>query len=180
MWTNLVNNNRYIGSSVDLKRRFQEYFNINRLLLNPSMLINRALLKNGYSQFSLTILEYCEVEELTNREKHYFNLLKPEYNILKEPGSPSRGSGWKHPEVTKAKMSLSGKSEAKLSAAQKTGQRVEVTDLELNSKTDYHAIRAAAKALGIDKRYIENYIYLNQTEPVLGRYTFKKNKIGGA
>jgi hypothetical protein len=62
---------------------------------------------------------------------------------------------------------------AKLSAAQKTGQPVEVTDLELGSKTEYHAIKAAAKALGIDRRYIENYIHLNQTEPVLGRYTFK-------
>jgi hypothetical protein len=46
-------------------------------------------------------------------------------------------------------------------------QRVEVTDLESNSKTEYHAIRAAAKALGLDKRYIENFIYLNQTTPVL-------------
>jgi hypothetical protein len=62
---------------------------------------------------------------------------------------------------------------AKLSAAQKTGQPVEVTDLVLGSKTEYHAIKAAAKALGIDRKYIENYIHLNQTEPVLGRYTFK-------
>lgn len=61
----------------------------------------------------------------------------------------------------------------KLSAAQKTGQPVEVTDLELGSKTEYHAIKAAAKALGIDRKYIENYIHLNQTEPVQGRYTFK-------
>ena len=52
-----------------------------------------------------------------------------------------------------------------------------MTDLELNTVTEYHAIRAAAKALGIDKRYIENYVYLDQMEPVLGRYTFKK--IGG-
>lgn len=52
-----------------------------------------------------------------------------------------------------------------------------MTDLELNTVTEYHAIRAAAKALGIDKRYIENYVYLDQMEPVLGRYSFKK--IGG-
>jgi hypothetical protein len=93
MWTNLENNKRYIGSSVDLKRRLLEYFNINRLLRSPSMIINLALLKRGYSKFSLTILEYCEVDKLLEREKHYFNLLNPEYNILKEPGSPGREGG---------------------------------------------------------------------------------------
>lgn len=69
-----------------------------------------------------------------------------------------------------------GKSEetiAKFSVGQKTGQPVEVTDLKLDTKTEYHAIRAAAKALGLDRRYIENFLYLNQTEPVLGRFTFK-------
>lgn len=62
---------------------------------------------------------------------------------------------------------------AKFSLGQKVGQPVEVTDLKLDTKTEYHAIRAAAKALGLDRRYIENFIYLNQTEPVLGRFTFK-------
>jgi group I intron endonuclease len=84
-----MNNKSYIGSSVDLKRRFLEYFNIKRLLRYSSMAINKALLKYGYSQFSLSILEYCD--ELMIKEKYY--LLSPKYNILKEPGSPSRGSG---------------------------------------------------------------------------------------
>jgi len=53
-------------------------------------------------------------------------------------------------------------------------QQVEVIDLKLNTKTVYHAVRAAAKVLGINKRYIENYINLNQIESVLGRYIFKK------
>ena len=53
-------------------------------------------------------------------------------------------------------------------------QQVEVIDLKLNTTTTYHAIRATAKVLGIDKRYINNYFNLNQTEPVLGRYIFRK------
>ena len=64
----------------------------------------------------------------------------------------------------------------KLSKGQTTGIEVEVTDLQAqapNNTTRYHAIRAAARALDIDKRYIEHYIYLNQDKPVLGRYTFK-------
>lgn len=37
----------------------------------------------------------------------------------------------------------------------------------------YRAIRAAANALGIDRRYIYHYVNLKQEKPVLGRYTFE-------
>lgn len=50
---------------------------------------------------------------------------------------------------------------------------IEMYDHDTDTTTKFHAITAAAKALGIDKRYIENYIYLNQKKPVLGKYTFK-------
>lgn len=73
MWTNKVNNKRYVGSSVDLRRRILEYFNLSRLMKESSMIINRALMKEGYSKFSLTILEYCDRKDLMQREKHYFN-----------------------------------------------------------------------------------------------------------
>lgn len=62
---------------------------------------------------------------------------------------------------------------AKLSEAQSKNIKVEVTDIETNTSTVYHAIKAAARALGIDKRYIEHYVFLNQNKAVLGRYTFK-------
>lgn len=69
------------------------YYNVNRLLNNKSMAINVALLKYGYRNFSFTILEFCDKNSLMAREKHFFEVYSPEYNILKIPGSPSRGSG---------------------------------------------------------------------------------------
>ena len=57
MWTNNINNKRYIGSSENLRARFLQYFNTNYLLRNTSMYICRALFKDGYSNFSLIILE---------------------------------------------------------------------------------------------------------------------------
>jgi len=57
------------------------------------MAINIALLKYGYTNFSLTILDICDIDDLMSREKHFFEVYSPEYNILKIPGSPSRGSG---------------------------------------------------------------------------------------
>jgi group I intron endonuclease len=59
MWKNLINGKKYIGSSLDLRIRFVKYFNTNHLLTNNGMYICRALLKHGFKNFSLTILEYC-------------------------------------------------------------------------------------------------------------------------
>ena len=56
MWTNKLNGKKYVGSSVDLRRRLLEYYNTNRLLDGVSMPIYKALLKHGYSDFSLDIL----------------------------------------------------------------------------------------------------------------------------
>ena len=59
MWTNNINNKRYIGSSENLRIRFIQYFNINSLIRDNCMQICRALKKkHGYENFSLTIIEY--------------------------------------------------------------------------------------------------------------------------
>ena len=57
------------------------------------MQIYRGLLKYGYSNFSLEILEYCNPSEVFSREQYYLDLLNPDYNILKIAGSHL---GFKH------------------------------------------------------------------------------------
>ena len=51
------------------------------------MLISKALIKYGYSNFILEIIEFCKSSEVISREQYYINLLKPKYNILKVAGS---------------------------------------------------------------------------------------------
>ena len=70
------------------------------------MLINKALLKYGYSNFILEILEYCEPRNLLAREQHYMATILPEYNTLKSAGSML---GYKHSQESKLKMSISKK-----------------------------------------------------------------------
>jgi len=67
------------------------------------MAICCALIKHGYPNFSLTIVEYFEVAELLIREKHYWDLFNPEYNIAKDPTAPI--SGRTHSDKTKQKIS---------------------------------------------------------------------------
>jgi group I intron endonuclease len=68
------------------------------------MVIYKALLKYGYANFSLEILEYCEPSKCVEREQYYLDLLKPEYNILPTAGS---SFGFRHSEESKKKISSS-------------------------------------------------------------------------
>lgn len=101
LWRNLLNGKEYIGSSSDLRIRLRNYFKISHLERQYSMLINRALLKYGYSNFSLEILEYCEPSVVVEREQYYMDLFQPEYNLLPKAGSRL---GHKHSEETIEKL----------------------------------------------------------------------------
>jgi len=74
------------------------------------MQINRAILKYGYSNFSLIILEYCSPDKCIEREYYYINLFESEYNTIKNPTLPPM-SGRKHSEKTKTIMSEANKGE---------------------------------------------------------------------
>lgn len=102
-WTHLKTKNFYIGSSINLWRRFLNYYNFSYISKN-NLIISRALVKYGYLNFSLEILEYCDKSNLLEREQYYLDLLKPTYNILKLAGS---SIGFKHSENTKIKISKS-------------------------------------------------------------------------
>jgi len=70
------------------------------------MNICKALVKHGYSNFSLTILEYCEPSKCLEREGFYQKQktkINPEYNISLNPSAPM--SGRKHSDKSKQIMS---------------------------------------------------------------------------
>lgn len=107
------------------------------------------------------------------REQFYMDLLKPEYNILKNAGSTK---GYKHTEETLAKFrarvfsaehiamlkeyqSKTNSEEQRAKARErmleinkKKGIRVEVLDLDTNIITVYGSIREAAVALNTDNK----------------------------
>ena len=72
------------------------------------MTIYKAILKYGYSNFSLEILEYCDIKDIISREQYFLDLLNPEYNSLKIAGS---SLGFNHSEESKQKMSEAKKGE---------------------------------------------------------------------
>jgi group I intron endonuclease len=102
-WVHNESGKIYVGSSIDLHRRFMQYYNIKYITrASKSSVICKALLKYGYSAFQLNILEFCDPSLVIMREQYYIDLIKPEYNILKIAGSLF---GFKHNSETIKKMS---------------------------------------------------------------------------
>lgn len=66
-------------------------------------MIHKALLKNRHEKFSLYIIEYCNSDNLIEKEQFYLDSLTPAYNILKIAGSTL---GFKHSEESLVKFSL--------------------------------------------------------------------------
>lgn len=75
-WTNTVTGASYIGSAVDLTKRLRQYYSpgyLKKEVLKTRSIVYRALLKYGYPNFSLDILEHCDVDSLIEREQYYLD-----------------------------------------------------------------------------------------------------------
>jgi group I intron endonuclease len=102
MFFNLTNGNCYIGSSVNLARRFRVHMSSVKSLKLPLPL---AINKYGPNNFVFLILQYCkiDVDICLGLEQYYIDLHKPKYNILKIAGS---SQGFKHSPETISKLKL--------------------------------------------------------------------------
>ena len=100
--TNLINGKRYIGQSINIKRRFWDH----RCISHESNIhLKNALIKYGRENFKYEILEECDVSNLDEREIFYISKLKPEYNI----SSGGQRAVNKHSESTKKIISQKSK-----------------------------------------------------------------------
>lgn len=121
-WTHTESGKIYIGSAFDLSKRLNHYFSKSYLNRHKYMYINNALLLHGHSAFSLEILEYVNISNLSledarklilEREQNYLDECHAKkvitYNILKIAGS---SLGHIHIPETKEKMSAVKKGKA--------------------------------------------------------------------
>ena len=82
---NTVNNNIYIGSSVNFRNRKSEHMNDLRKNKHHSVALQRAFNKYGEPSFIFKILEVvANRKDLISREQHYLDSLLPKYNTCKK------------------------------------------------------------------------------------------------
>lgn len=178
-WNNLITSKSYIGSSISLRNRFSDYYSLaylKRRTVKGSSIIYNSLLKHGYFNFSLDILEYCEPSILIKREQYYIDVLKPEYNILKIAGSlfgfkQNKDSiertrianiGRKHDEATKLKLSANSQAHPITAINNKTGE------IKL-----FTSIRQTASFIGINHSYLAKCLKTNKFYKGKGYYITK-------
>jgi group I intron endonuclease len=90
----------YVGQSINVLGRINNYLNQSFLLdhKNCNSPIVRGLLKHGWSNYALIIIEYVDAPMLNDREVHWISLLKPYYNVSLGGGS---SQGVPHSDKTK-------------------------------------------------------------------------------
>lgn len=176
-WTNLTNGNIYVGSSINISVRMYTYYSL-KSLVKSNRPIDRALLKYGFSSFSLDILEYCSKENVLDREQYYIDALNPSYNIAKQAGSTL---GYKHTSESISKMRdfvLSDELKAAKSLATRNASRANqipliIIDTLCNKGHKFDSLTDASKFLSVSKMAIS--LAISENRLLKKRYKISKD-----
>lgn len=99
---NIINNKCYIGSSIDIRRRFYEHKHKLKFNKHPSYYLQRSYNKYKKENFTYEVIEILDdFNKLIEREQYYIDTLNPEYNLCRKAGNTL---GFKHSEETKKKF----------------------------------------------------------------------------
>lgn len=96
---NIINNKKYIGSSIDMYKRWTEHKRHLRRNKHHSIALQRAWNKYKEESFIFEVIEeLSSIEFLKAKEQNYLNQFKPEYNTSKSSICPMLGR--KHSQET--------------------------------------------------------------------------------
>lgn len=166
---NILNNHRYIGSSVNIKKRLMRHRSELRHGRHHNPYLAKAYNKYGEDKFKVQILEVCEKvqDTLFFLEQKYLDL-KPEYNIATLANRPDR-TGKKCSEQTKQllreqrlgkKASEETRKKISLAGMYKTTKPLYVYDLNGTFINKFNGIRKAMEALNINENCCSIYCAL--------------------
>ena len=84
--TNTKNNKIYIGSSVNVEKRKEKHFWMLKKGIHDNKFIQNSFNRDGSESFIFEIIEFCDFEELVDKENHYIiefksNNMKFGYNL---------------------------------------------------------------------------------------------------
>lgn len=100
---------RYVGSAVDIERRWRSH----RLLLckgtHHNIGLQRAAAKYGADKLQFEILELCAQSVLLAREQWYFDNTRCHFNRYLTAGSPGPGPRGEHSPQTRARIGAAHK-----------------------------------------------------------------------
>ncbi len=121
--TNLPTGRFYIGSAVNVERRWKRHIYDFKAQRHHNSKLQRAWNKYGEHAFAFELLEeVSDASMLLEREQHYMDTLKPFYNINPKAGS---NLGHKMPDSMKQKMATLRKAEWESMTPEQRKEKVE-------------------------------------------------------
>lgn len=140
---NQITNKLYIGSTIHLKKRITQHYNLLKINKHPNKKLQRTWNKYGENNFIFSIIqENIEINDLINKEQTYidkFNTVKKGYNITPKAGT-TLGNKWSK----RAKKNYS-----KLKKLSHLGEPVIQYDLNGKKVNEFVSMKTAANSLGL-------------------------------
>lgn len=90
---NLTNSKIYIGSALDLSKRWSNHKSDLNKRKHQNRYLQSACIKCGIDNFVFEVLEYCDKEYLIIKEQSWIDFCKPQYNLNPKAGS-NLGRKW--------------------------------------------------------------------------------------
>jgi group I intron endonuclease len=100
--THVATGRRYVGSAVDLRKRWKEHRRGLDSGKHHSRFLQRQWAKDGADAFKFTVALYCDRENLLMYEQALIDFYMPEYNSAPKAGSQL---GYRHSAETRKRMS---------------------------------------------------------------------------
>ena len=150
---NTVNQKKYVGSSKNLQMRLMQHRSRLRKNVHDNIKLQRSWNKYGEANFQFYILEFCEEEQLSNREQFYIDSMKPWFNVILEVERVSI------PKESRAKMSKSRK-EGISNGTIELYQEKPIYQYSLDGDfiAEYPSIKQAAIACDINRSSINRFL----------------------
>lgn len=146
---NIINGSLYIGSSVNLKKRFKDHLRLLKQNKHHSIKMQNSWNKYGEDNFVFEILEYCKKDELLVKEQFFLDTYKPNLNICKVAGNKlgvkmsdkqkkilsEINKGKKLSDETKQKISLGNIGKSKNKGVLKSDETKQKISMSCSGKT---------------------------------------------
>ena len=129
---NIQTGKKYIGQSIDLRKRKLTHFSKLRRLSHPNHHLQNAWNKYGEGNFEFKILIYCEPFELTKYEQFFVDSCAPEHLYNARLESVDSNFGFKHSKKSIEKMS--GNKNHNWGIPMSEEQKIKISDAQIGDK----------------------------------------------
>ena len=155
-----INSKFYVGSTLDTYGRMKHHLNALRRGDHGNRYLQNAF--NKYNEYTFQIIENYEKrpsrEKLLKREKYYIDTLLPQYNLTKDPYSPSvedraRISNWMKQRYAEGTL---------INPWSLNARYIDIYNLEKELIYKNIAVKDAVTVLGVSNRSVVNLAIRNK------------------